>query len=236
VKQKLAFNPRSGQFVTDVGKLASGKPKRFYLGTDSAAAQARKLALNEFWGRCVALGKTSWDDESLAVAERLRKGEAISIGHVQGETAEQFAEREREMVKRLGKAVATTAITEADLALATEPILLQRIAALEALMREHLGAGAVEGAAVTVHAALDAYHEYRKATEINPDTGTFTEHVKTEGNTIRLVKRLVKDDMPLSRLSYVELHKWCKALAARPIIPVRPSRPGPSSIGAGQAA
>lgn len=79
------------------------------------------------------------------------------------------------------------------------------------------GPGAVDGLTVTVHGALDAYHQYRKETEIDPDTGKPREAITTERNNIALVKRLMPADMRLTALSFAELHRWCKAISARPL-------------------
>src|SRR5262249_11768080 len=48
------------------------------------------------------------------------------------------------------------------------------------------------------------------------NTGTTTEHVLTEGNNMRLVKRLI-EDAPLSTLGFVQIQRWCKAVANRPV-------------------
>lgn len=215
MKQTLAFDQRAGQFKADVGKPS----KRFYLGADADAAQERKLALVRLWERHRAEGHAEWTPAALKVAEAIRKGDGsgVELRHTPGESTTDFAELERKVVKLAGAAVPVrTAVTAADLAAATEAILSEKIARLEQLVRDHIGAGAVTGAAVTIHAALDAFHEYRRTTEINPDTNEPTEHVRTEGNNVKLIKRLVPADMPLSRLNFIELQKWAKAVANRP--------------------
>ncbi|MEI8195050.1 MAG: hypothetical protein WCI73_03995 [Phycisphaerae bacterium] len=119
------------------------------------------------------------------------------------------------MAKTIAKAVPM--IVAPDPVVAENQTLLQRIAQLEAKVKQTLGQGAVEGADVTVIAALDAYNAYRLVTEIDPDTRLPTEHARTGTNVIKLVQRIIAEDMRLSALSYLEIEKWCKAITARPL-------------------
>src|SRR4051812_25770637 len=130
MKTTLAFDQRAGQFKADVGKPS----RRFYLGSDAATANDRKLALVKFWERCQASGKSEWDNESLAVANSIRKGESVKLNRRDGEGDGEYLERETKAARLIGKtAPITGAVTERDYLKATESVLLERIAQLESL-------------------------------------------------------------------------------------------------------
>lgn len=208
MKKTLSFDRLSGQFKVDLGT----PPKRFYLGSDATAAQDRKLALVRFWSNCERNTK-GWDDKTLAGAKAIAKGETIWVQPAT--TTEEQIAAAAEPFEGTGADVRLPYTVANQYQILLEQALM-RNEQLEKLIRDRLGDGAVEGPSIGVHAALDAYHEYRKKTEIDVDTGKPTDHVMSEGNYCRMLKRLI-EDVPLSKLSYVELHRWCKAVAARPL-------------------
>jgi hypothetical protein len=208
MKRTLSFDRASGQFKVDLGIPS----KRFYLGCNATDARNRKLALVKFWANC-ELKRKGWDQKTLASAKAIAKGETIWVQPAT--TTEEQIAAAAEPFDGTGADVRLPYTVANQYQIMLEQALI-RNEQLEKFIREKLGNGAVEGPTIGIHAALDAYHEYRKQTEIDVDTGKPSDHVISEGNYCRMLKRLI-DDMPLSRLSYVELHRWCKTVAARPL-------------------
>ncbi|HWE01759.1 MAG TPA: hypothetical protein VG326_05060 [Tepidisphaeraceae bacterium] len=176
MKKMLAFDRNAQQFRCDVGQPA----KRFYLGGDAAAAQARKSKLVVLWGLHKASGGEKWTDELLTQAEAVRKGEAPKVRQRDGEPDEKYYDRAGAVARAVGPIQATATID--DYWKATTELLTERIAQLEALVRDQLGVGAVVGPSITIHTALDEWSKYRYATELDPNTGKETEHARTEKN------------------------------------------------------
>ena len=212
MKKTLAFDRYAQQFRCDVGQPA----KRFYLGGDSDLAQRRKMKLAALWEQHRATGGQDWTDELITQANAIRRGLAPEVrqkagGQKPGESEEQYRERAAEFALATKTPIQPTATLQDYVA-----VLNDRIAELEALVRDKLGEGAVVGPSITIHDALNEWSKYRHATEIDPDTGEATEHARTEANTVNFIKRHV-EDMPLSRLSFIEIQKWCKVIANRPL-------------------
>jgi len=206
MKLTLAYDRDRKQFYSNVGK------RLLYLGSDASAAQARKLQIVELFRRA-----GGWTADSKQFADRIRKGLPIEIRHHGGESASNFREREERVLRSLPSDVAvTTAVTDEDIAVVERKILEEEVARLEKIIQEALGKGAVVGASVTIHAAMSEFFEFRQTTQIDIETGKPSEYAYTERSSGKLVMRLI-EDIPLSKLTYNELHKWCKAVANRPL-------------------
>ncbi|MGC4031394.1 MAG: hypothetical protein QM754_06590 [Tepidisphaeraceae bacterium] len=199
MKQALSHDRNRNVYRCDIGK----PQQRFYIGSDTATALIRRAALQKLWNNHVATGGDEWTDDVLIYAKSIARGETVRIGEISDAKTRLFVGV---------PAHVQPMATEVDYM----AMLQNEIDSLKGMIRERLGDGAVEGQTISVDEALDAYTTYRKATEID-ESGEPTDNAKVEGTYCRLLARLIGTEVRLSALTYIEIDRWCKAIAARPV-------------------
>jgi hypothetical protein len=202
MKTTLAFDPNAKQFKTQ----CSGKT--FYLGSDAAQAEQRKAALNRYRAN---VGE--WTAATLTIAKTIAKGQRVSVP-----LQEHDADGQRHELALVAAGVPVTPqVNMDDLRAGDMALMRERIAQLEAELKEFAGPRVAERSTVTLATVFDEWHAYRKQTAVMPGTNEPTDATMVEGRAVTFIKRHIPDGLKLAQLDYSQIDMICKKLASRPV-------------------